>query len=66
MNRMSPFPNSICQYELGYDKDHDEVIVMRIKDRKPRRPYFVSEDDAYVYLLSIGEHKIRKYYLGVT
>ena len=66
MHKMSSFPNSICHYELGYDKDHDEVIVMRIKDRKPRRPYFVSEDDAYVCLLSIGEHKIRKYYLGVT
>lgn len=66
MNRMSSFPNSICQYELGYDKDRDEVIVMRIEDRKSRRPYFISEDDAYACLLSIGEPKIRKYYLGVV
>lgn len=66
MNRMSPFPNSICQYEFGYDKDHDEIVVMRIKDRKSRRPYFMSEDDAYACLLMIGESRIRKYYLGVV
>lgn len=66
MNRMSPFPNSICQYEFGYNKDHDEIVVMRIKDRKSRRPYFMSEDDAYACLLMIGESIIRKYYLGVV
>ena len=66
MHKMSSFPNSICQYELGYDKHRDEVIVMRIKDRKSRRPYFISEDAAYACLLSIGESRIRKYYLGLV
>ena len=63
MSMFSHVVHDICEYEIIYDTDENDIKVVLLKG-KPQKDkiYFKSINDAYICILTVGENNIKKYY----
>ena len=55
--------HSICEYEIIYDTDENDIKVVLLKGKPQKdKMCFKSINDAYICILTVGENNIKKYY----
>ena len=55
--------HDICEYEIIYDTDENDIKVVLLKGKPQKdKMYFKSINDAYICILTVGENNIKKYY----
>lgn len=65
MSMFSQATHGICEYEIVYDKDKNDIkVVKHIGELEKDKMYFKSQSDAYACILTAGESNIKKYYFG--
>lgn len=63
MLMFSHHTHSICEYEIVYDTNENDIKVVLLKGKPQKdKMYFKSINDAYICILTVGENNIKKYY----
>lgn len=61
IRKMTVFSAQAGEYGLFYDPKTDDVVVRRVRYRTGDGCYFMTRDDAYACLLTVGETRMKKY-----